>query len=78
MKTMTVGEFKAHFSKVLEEVKQGVEIAVTYGKSKEIVGYFVPKSAKSLKKRNLGLLKGKATVVFKPDFKVSAEELLGL
>jgi antitoxin (DNA-binding transcriptional repressor) of toxin-antitoxin stability system len=49
METITVGEFKTHFYKVLKEVKEGVEIAVTYGKSKEIVGYFIPKSAKDKK-----------------------------
>lgn len=87
MKTMTVGEFKTRFSEVLEQVKSGTEIAVTYGKAKEVVGYFVPKSAKSNnvpksaksnKKRDLGLLKGKAKAVFKPDFKITDEELLGL
>lgn len=42
MKTMTVGEFKTHFSEVIEQVKRGEEIAVTYGKKKEIIGYFKP------------------------------------
>jgi len=42
MKTMTVGELKAHFSDVIEQVKAGEKIAVTYGKKKEIVGYFSP------------------------------------
>lgn len=78
MKTMTVGEFKTHFSEVLKEVSKGVKIAVTYGKSKEIVGYFVPKSAKGLKKRKLGILKGKAHVAFQSDFKMTEEELLDL
>jgi hypothetical protein len=36
MKTMTVGDFKANFSKVAEDVKNGEEITVTYGKNKEI------------------------------------------
>ena len=42
---MTVGEFKSHFSEVLEQVRSGISIAVTYGKKKEVVGYFLPKSA---------------------------------
>ncbi len=75
---MTVGEFKTHFSEVLEQVKAGAEIAVTYGKAKEVIGYFVPKSVKSNTKRKLGLLKGKATVEFKSDFEITDEELLGL
>jgi antitoxin (DNA-binding transcriptional repressor) of toxin-antitoxin stability system len=31
---MTVGEFKTHFSDVIEQVKAGEEIAVTYSKKK--------------------------------------------
>lgn len=77
MKTMTVGEFKAHFAEVLEQVKSGIGVAVTYGRRKEIVGYFLPKSGKLKNKRRLGLLKGKARAIFKPDFKITEEEFLG-
>ena len=62
MKTMTVGEFKAKFSDVIDEVKNGEEIAVTFGKKKEIVGYFLPKDNKIRngikQERVLGPLKG--------------------
>lgn len=78
MKTMTVGEFKSHFSEVLEDVKEGTEIAVTYGRKKEIIGYFVPKLNKNEGKRKLGILDGKARIIFKDDFKMSEEEFLGL
>jgi hypothetical protein len=77
MKTMTVGEFKSHFAEVLEQVKAGVGFAVTYGRKKEIVGYFLPESGVLKPKRKLGLLEGKAKVNFKSDFKISEEELLG-
>jgi len=77
MKTMTVGEFKSHFAEVLEQVKEGVSFAVTYGKKKEIVGYFLPESQLIKPKRKLGLLEGKVKVDFKPDFKMTEEELLG-
>jgi hypothetical protein len=55
MKTMTVGEFKTHFSEVIEQVKKGEEIAVTYGKKKEIIGYFKPETAAIKSKRKVGL-----------------------
>ena len=42
MKTISVGEFKTHFSHILEQVKAGEEFAVTYGKKKTVVGYFLP------------------------------------
>ncbi|SMC87692.1 type II toxin-antitoxin system Phd/YefM family antitoxin [Pedobacter africanus] len=77
MKTMTVGEFKTHFAEVLEQVKAGIGFAVTYGRKKEIVGYFLPESQLVKPKRKLGILEGKAKVTFKDDFKMSEEDLIG-
>ena len=77
MKTMSVGEFKAHFSEVLEDVKAGIGIAVTYGRKKEIIGYFVPDLEEN-NERKIGMLDGKAEIIFKDDFKITEEEFLGL
>jgi len=77
MKTMSVGEFKTHFSDVLEQVKAGEKIAVTFGKKKEIVGYFLPELPQQ-GKRKLGVLEGKATFTFNDDFEMTNEEFLGL
>ncbi|MES2111555.1 MAG: prevent-host-death protein [Bacteroidota bacterium] len=77
MKTMSVGEFKTHFSDVLEQVKAGEKIAVTFGKKKEIVGYFLPEMPQQ-PKRKLGILEGKATFSFDNDFEITDEEFLGL
>jgi antitoxin (DNA-binding transcriptional repressor) of toxin-antitoxin stability system len=78
MKTMTIGEFKTHFSQVIEQVKAGEKIAVTFGKKKEVVGYFTPDEPQP-EKRKLGILNGKAKAIFSPDFKfTSTEEFLGL
>ena len=77
MKTMSVGEFKTHFSDVIEQVKSGEKIAVTFGKKKQVVGYFLPELPESKSRRKLGILEGKASVVFHPDFKMTEEEFLG-
>ena len=77
MKTMTVGEFKTHFSDVIEQVKSGEEITVTYGKKKEVIGYFTPKKSDQPKIK-LGLMEGKAKAIFHPDFKITEDEFLGL
>ena len=77
MKTMSVGEFKTHFSEVLEQVKAGEKFAVTFGKKKEIVGYFLPEIPNQ-SKRKLGILEGKAKFTFGADFEMTAEEFLGL
>lgn len=78
MKTMSVGEFKAHFSEVIEDVKAGIGIAVTYGRKKEVIGYFVPDMEENIKERKIGMLDGKAEIIFKDDFKITEEEFLGL
>jgi hypothetical protein len=77
MKTMTVSEFKTHFSDVIEQVKAGEEIAVTYGKKKEVIGYFSPETSQKPKIK-LGILEGKATFTFGPDWEMTTEEFLGL
>ena len=78
MKTMQVGELKSNFSRVIEQVKNGEKIVVSYGKSKENVAVIVPyaefKGTNSIK---LGMLKGKATYKFSDDFQMTPEELLG-
>jgi hypothetical protein len=76
MKKMTVGEFKAHFSDVIEQVKTGGKIAVTFGKKKEIVGYFLPEIPQEQAKRKLGIMEGKASVKFHTDFKISEDDFL--
>lgn len=76
MTIMTVGEFKRDFSEALKRVQAGEEIAISYGRNKEIVARLVPKASPEKSKRKLGILKGK--VQFKSDFKMTEEEFLGL
>lgn len=78
MKTYTIGDLKTNFSQILEWVRSGEEVAIAFGKKKEIVAYLVPRSARPGKKRQLGLLEGKATAVFHDDFKITEEEFIGL
>lgn len=78
MKTLPVGEFKSRFSEVLDEVKTGAEIIITYGRKKENIAVIIP--YENFKKRNkvtLGLLKDKQMKI-NDDFDMTAEELLNL
>jgi len=77
MDVLSVGEFKTKFSEVLQKVKKGESVAVSYGKSKKKVAVLVPANGYKSKKRKLGIWKGKATVKFARDFKFkSIEEFL--
>jgi len=78
MKTMSVGEFKANFSTVLKRVLAGEEIGILYGKKKEVVAKLVPKGSGKKNKRIIGILEGKGTIKFSPDFKITEEEFLGV
>jgi prevent-host-death family protein len=76
MKTLGVGEIKAHFSDVLERVKSGEKVAVSYGKKRKKVAVIVPYDAyRPRGQRRLGPLQGKAQFEVRAGFK-SDEELL--
>ncbi len=78
MKTMQIGELKQKFSQVLDRVKKGEKIVISYGKSKKNVAVMIPyaeyKGTNSIK---LGVLKGKASCTFSDDFEMTADELSG-
>jgi hypothetical protein len=68
MKTLTVGEFKAQFSSVIELIKAGEEVEVTFGKQKEVIGVFKPKAKKKDKMVKIGMLKNTPGYFMAPDF----------
>jgi antitoxin (DNA-binding transcriptional repressor) of toxin-antitoxin stability system len=77
MKTLGVGEIKAHFSDILEQVKAGQKIAIGYGKKQKKVAVIVPyKEDQQSGQRKLGPLQGKAKFKTLEAFKMSDEELL--
>ena len=79
MKSLSVGEIKAQFSEVLEKVQQGESFGILYGKDKKLVAEInPPKKPKKKGKRKLGILEGKAKVIFADDFKMTEEEFINL
>jgi len=76
MKNLQVGEFKSKFSKVLEDIKKGREITISFGKKKEKIAVIIPysKYKKSIN-RKLGILENKASFKIKENFSISDEEL---
>jgi antitoxin (DNA-binding transcriptional repressor) of toxin-antitoxin stability system len=79
MKTYPVAEAKTNFSALLKDVQKGEEIAISYGRKKEMVALLVPFAARQPKKtRGIGSLKGKATVKFAKDWYMTDEELINL
>jgi len=78
MKKMTVEEIEEDFDEVFKRVLAGDEIGILYGEKSELVARIVPLPKKPSGRRKLGVLKGKGTVKFGPDFKMTEEEFLGL
>lgn len=78
MKTMTVGEIKAHFSEVLDQLeKTGEPVAISYGKRKEKIAAIVPYSqVQPATQRKLGVMQDKASYVLHDNFALSDEEML--
>ena len=73
---MTVGDFKAHFSSVLEKVMEGEEVQILYGRAKKQVACLnkIQKTEKP-KKRPLGSFEGKATYWEDESFRLTPEWL---
>ena len=77
MESINVGELKSRFSEVLERVRGGEEIIISYGKNRKRVAVIVPYSHYVPKKeRELGLLKGKGECIIHNDFKITDEDML--
>jgi len=79
MKTIQLAEAKTHFSSIMKIVQAGDEVAIAYGKKKQTIAVIIPyKQWEKYKKRKLGTLEGKMSVVFAKDFAISDEELVSL
>lgn len=78
MKMLAVGDFKTHFSEVLDKVKHGEEFVVCYGRKKEKVAVLIPYETYQKKPVKLGVLEGIASYTFHDDFKMTDEELIDL
>jgi prevent-host-death family protein len=77
MQTISVGELKARFSEVLERVKKGEEITISYGKKRKKVAVLLPYDHYGPKQvRKLGLLKHRGACVIHKGFKLTDEEML--
>lgn len=78
MMSMTVGELKANFSEVLDEVQKGTEYQILFGRAKKPIARIVPIEEEP-RQRKLGILQGKFSYEINDDFKFnSEEEFLGL
>ena len=77
MKTLSVGEFKTHFSEALQDVRKGKPVGVAYGRKGDLVAVLAHPSLIIHKTSvKLGSLKSKARFQTKADFNISDDELL--
>jgi len=77
VKTISVGDLKARFSDVLDAVRAGETVVVSYGRRREKIAAIVPfRKLAARGKRPLGTLAGKARIRFARDFSITDEQLL--
>ena len=76
MKEFTVGELKANFSKILEDIKKGQKVTISYGKQKQKLAIIVPYQSYVKKDRKLGLYENKVEYKISKNFKLTDEEFL--
>ena len=78
MKTIQVGDLKTHFSEILNKIKNGDEIIISYGRKKEKIAKIVPYKNSNNNPRKIGILKGKASYKINDNFEITDEEFLNL
>ena len=79
MKSLPVGEIKAQFSEILEDVKNGETVEIVFGKKRVPVARIVPINEKpKKKKRKIGILDGKMKIVFADNFKMTEDEFINM
>ena len=77
METISVGDLKSRFSEVLERVKKGEEIIISYGKIRKKVAVLLPYDHYAPKQdRRIGLFKDRGACIIHRDFKLTEEEML--
>ena len=77
MESINVGELKSRFSEILERVKRGEEIIISYGKTRKKVAVLIPYDRYAPKQnRRIGLFKDRGACVIHKDFKFTEEEML--
>lgn len=80
MKTMTVAQLKSQFSAVIGDLREGRQVAITYGRNKELLATIVPQSKMvqpdySIK---VGDLAAAGWTYKLNNFEISDEQLLGV
>ena len=78
MKTMTGANLKAQFSSGIEDIRNGEEVLIEYGKRHQKLGVIVPYNKYKPIKRKTGLLGKNASFKINGNFKISDDELLSL
>lgn len=77
MKTVPVAEVRSNLSTLLKEVESGNDIGIAFGRRRETIAVIVSIAEyKKIKERRLGSLKGKLSVEFKDNWKMTDEEFL--
>lgn len=77
MQSVTVGELKARFSEILDRVRNGEEIVISFGRQRKKAAVLVPFDRYAAKTvRKLGPLAGRGKCVIREDFELNDEELL--
>jgi len=77
MNTVTATELKHHFSSVINQVRQGKEFVLQYGRNHENVAVILPfAKSDNIPARKLGILENRGPLVMADDFQMSEEEFL--
>jgi antitoxin (DNA-binding transcriptional repressor) of toxin-antitoxin stability system len=78
MITFPVHAFKSQFSDILNKVRHGEKVGIVFGRNKRPIAMLVPFEEEQGSERKIGILDGKAKIVFSKNYKITPHELLGI
>ena len=72
MKAISLSYAQANFHTIVREIASGYEYTITQGEREEALAVIIPyEKWQKTKKRQLGTLQNKGSVVFEPDFQIT-------
>jgi hypothetical protein len=78
MQNFSLSEISSQLPLILDLINKGESIEFNVHPGENIIAKLIPFEIQTKRKRNIGLLAGKATLEISDDFEITTEELLNI
>ena len=79
MKTISLADVKTNYQTFIHDITSGNELAITQEKDTKTIAVIIPYDKwQKTKKRQIGTLQSRGTVIFEKDFQITDEEFVNI